>query len=284
MRVYISILLVILACSFNSFGQISWVVVNAETLEPIPYVNIQVENVKEGFSTDLNGRFKINEVMGDNIVFSAIGFETYKEELKWISDTVFLDPIAYPLEEVEILSEDDKELEIGDIDGPKLSYSYNNCLGSDIIANYFPFYTQYVKTPYLKEITFWFDDQKAKDPIVNIRVYSSDKVGYPSKPLIDKNLIIEVSKHRKKHTLDLQNHYIKFPKDGLFIAIEWLALDQNLFSTRSDLYGENSCYSPKVYGHTKDVGRKVFVYRLGEWLEVKSPGFNQFQIKITLTN
>jgi hypothetical protein len=111
--------LLIFIC-FSATAQIKGVVVD-EKKEPIPYVNIWVENENIGTTSEENGAFSlpINEIK--NIVFSALGYET-----KIVSSTEIESVILYPkaLELNEVVIEQRKgtsEVIIGNFSEIKLN-------------------------------------------------------------------------------------------------------------------------------------------------------------------
>ena len=63
-----------------SFGQIKAKVVDANTLLPIPFVNIWIENTSIGTTANENGEFLIENPIGQTIVLSSVGYENTKKK------------------------------------------------------------------------------------------------------------------------------------------------------------------------------------------------------------
>jgi hypothetical protein len=56
--------------------QIAGVILDNESLRPIPHVNISVRGTHRGTSSDMNGFFSLVTLAGDYLVFSSVGFRT----------------------------------------------------------------------------------------------------------------------------------------------------------------------------------------------------------------
>jgi hypothetical protein len=55
--------------------QFSGVVISSDSLNPVPYTNVLIENSRRGTMTDLYGYFSFVAQKGDSILFSALGYE-----------------------------------------------------------------------------------------------------------------------------------------------------------------------------------------------------------------
>jgi outer membrane receptor for ferrienterochelin and colicins len=58
--------------------KVSGTVLDGESNQPLPGVNILVDGSRKGVSTDIRGQFEIDVAAGDVLVFSFIGFETQR--------------------------------------------------------------------------------------------------------------------------------------------------------------------------------------------------------------
>lgn len=90
MRFKIKILLILFSGSVlftakNSFGQyvrvadrviVAGYVLESESLEPIPYVNIYVKQTRRGTITNSKGHFILSARINDTLVFSSMGYKT----------------------------------------------------------------------------------------------------------------------------------------------------------------------------------------------------------------
>lgn len=85
-------------------------VFDAETEEPLPYVNVFVKKSRKGTITDTSGFFILYSNIGDTIIFSSIAHEKYyvdvNDSIGDIKDPamVFLNPKIYKLASVNVIA------------------------------------------------------------------------------------------------------------------------------------------------------------------------------------
>lgn len=104
-------LLILFFLFFSSFGygqltRVRGKVTNAETNEPLPFVNISFKNTTVGVISDFEGNYAIEtRLRADSLVFSYLGFEPYVVKIKpgqYQELNVQLKPTAISLQEVVI--------------------------------------------------------------------------------------------------------------------------------------------------------------------------------------
>ena len=79
-------IIVLLLISVSTWAQISGVVKDSITKQPIPYVNISVENENKGTTSEENGTFSIHvSEKSKNLIFSALGFERKTVQISEVS-------------------------------------------------------------------------------------------------------------------------------------------------------------------------------------------------------
>lgn len=214
--------LILLACSVSA--QIKGIVKDSLTGNPIPYVNIWVQNENIGSTSEENGTFFINtSANGKKLIFSTLGFE--KKIIK-ASETleVNLKPTAYSLDEVVISkSIGTKSLEIGKTTN-EIYQSFDN--GPKIDTKFFAYKTLYKKTRYLKKVSL-YTDSRIEDAIIKIHLYNVDSDGFPSEEMLDKDFIVTVKKGIRTNWFDLTKFNLKIPKNGLFVGFEKLMIEKN---------------------------------------------------------
>ena len=81
-------------------AQIRGVVKDSISGEPIPYVNIWVENETIGTTSETNGSFSLDIKEEKLLVFSALGYEIKKVSSK--TDLILLKPKVFELNEMEV--------------------------------------------------------------------------------------------------------------------------------------------------------------------------------------
>lgn len=80
-------LFVLFACHGFVFSQLKGLVKDADN-QPIPFVNIYVENTYQGTTTNVNGEFELATTaikQKDHVIFQAIGFKTVKKTFEDLS-------------------------------------------------------------------------------------------------------------------------------------------------------------------------------------------------------
>ncbi|NJB71636.1 hypothetical protein GGR42_002098 [Saonia flava] len=100
-KIHLTILILII-CNI-SFGQIKQIIVDADTKEKIPFVNIWVENYDVGTISNEDGQFVLPKMDGTKIiVFSATGYTTKKMVYGLIKNLIELTPQIIELNEVVV--------------------------------------------------------------------------------------------------------------------------------------------------------------------------------------
>jgi len=87
---FLSVLLVafvMISASLQAQSVITGRVVDNDTKESVPGVNVTVKGTEQGTFTDSNGKFSIRiQSLPATLVFSFIGFETYEQEISSAED------------------------------------------------------------------------------------------------------------------------------------------------------------------------------------------------------
>ncbi|MCA1750928.1 MAG: hypothetical protein ABR572_09170 [Cryomorphaceae bacterium] len=88
----ILVALVFLLCSsFYCFGQSEFLqTVNIDSKELIPFVSVNMDGGH--YFSDDQGRFPKNDVVGDSVLVSRLGFKSLKLSVSEIGDTIFMTP------------------------------------------------------------------------------------------------------------------------------------------------------------------------------------------------
>jgi len=216
--------LVLVLVTFSLSAQIKGVVKDSLTGQPIPFVNIWVENENIGSTSEENGTFFINTTeKGKKLIFSTLGY--VKKIIKASDATVVnLKPLAYTLEEVVISkSIGTKTVEIGKTKN-EIFQAFDN--GPKIDTKFFPYLSSYKKTKYLKQVSI-YTDSRIDNAIIKIHFYTVDSNGFPAQEMMDKDFIVTVKKGTRINRFDLTNFNLKFPKSGLFVGFEKLMIEKN---------------------------------------------------------
>lgn len=217
------LLTLILLTSFSSFSQIKGKIVD-EKNQPIPFVNIWVENENIGTTSEEKGEFSIQiSDKSKNLIFSALGFE--KQIVKASNNLqVVLKSAEIQLDEVVIIKKlASKEIEIGKVKD-KVLQAFDN--GPKIDIKFFPYLEKYKKTKFINKISV-FTDSKIENATIKLHFYKIDENGFPGEELLKKDFIVSVKKGTLKNTFNLENFNLVMPKDGVFVGFEKLLIDKN---------------------------------------------------------
>tara|TARA_R110002096_G_scaffold407290_2_gene605733 strand:+ start:450 stop:2867 length:2418 start_codon:yes stop_codon:yes gene_type:complete len=107
MRAFCLTLLLIFSYSLFSQSSINGKVIDAKSKEPLAFVNIVINESNRGFSTDIDGKFKLkNPENIQSLKFSYLGYETVNltmQELNTLNFRIELQQNTYQLKEIEIL-------------------------------------------------------------------------------------------------------------------------------------------------------------------------------------
>ncbi len=213
----------VLLIGFSLSGQIKGVVVD-ENDQPISYVNIAVENENIGTSSEENGTFTITVSETKNLVFSALGYEKKTVGAKQVQK-VILNTIALKLDEVTVAPKrfETRELEIGKVKNETYQ-AFDN--GPKIDAKFFPYYSKYKKTKYIKQVSI-LTDSEIENASVKIHFYGVNSDGFPGDELLSKDFVVSVKKGVKKTFFDVTELNLRMPKTGVFIGYEKLIIEKN---------------------------------------------------------
>ena len=252
-----------------AFSQIRGVVKDSISGEPIPYVNIWVENETIGTTSETNGNFSLDIKEEKLLVFSALGYEIKKASSK--SELILLKPKVFELNEVVIEQPRFKnEIEVGNFNKP-LGYH----ISGDIEwsnAKYFKYEAIYEQTKFVKKIKIK-TRSKVNNAKFKIRIFSVNQEGFPDNDLLSEDIIVTVKKGKRNNVIDISNFKLVFPEEGLFIAYEVLKIESNKYIFE---YTENenkkriqkTYFAPDFESNIVDE-QNTYHYRSGKWIKLQ---------------
>lgn len=289
----------ILLISNYSFSQLKAVIIDSETKEKIPYVNIWAENENIGTTSNEKGEFELDIDGTKIILFSALGFETRKISSDFIKNTLELKPLVTELKEVVIKSKkQNKKLVLGKFKKSKVNHYFACGTTPWISARYFKYQEDYDKISFLNKIRV-LTNSDVKDSKFNIRFYSVSKNGEPNEYLLEENIIGIAKKGKKITEIDISDLNIEFPKEGFFIAIEWLIIESNKYEYNYTITGSRKkltgiSYEPAIGTVPAETDENSWIFTQGKWrkmhknksgtLKRYKDKYNLLAIELTLTN
>lgn len=231
---FLLLLIPFLVCSQEQTAK--GLVLDEDTKQPIPYVNISILESQIGTSSDYDGSYSLTIEAVDlekEIKLSSLG---YKDTTFLVSnflklETIKLKPIAEMLDEVLISDKFENQfLKIQPFLKDELYGGFGMGKKPWQIGLYFPFDTTYAKTEYIQKIEVLLSKGlgfKRKASKFRVRLFSVSKDSLPETDLINENIIVTASKKQKEVIINLAKYNIVFPKNGLFVTLEGLAIPFN---------------------------------------------------------
>ena len=273
------------------FSQMSGKVVDKKSGDPIPYANIWVENSNIGTTSNLEGKFDFKEnVDKKTLIVTALGYESLNFIIEPTNLKIELVPKTYELAEVvahpkKIIGRKVNEFSKSSVHGSFICSE----VAPYIIAQYFEYLPIYEKTPYLRKIAILTESESGASTF-NLRFILANGKGEPTDDILRKNLVIRAEEGKEKTVVDLSDFPVSIPREGLFIAVEWLTIESNKYNF---VYNESRESKKKLsrinlnpnigYLNSKNLG-KNWIYKGGTWRKVTADRFTNFAIELTLTN
>ena len=150
---------------------------------------------------------------------------------------------------------------------------------------------------------------------IKVRFYEVAQDGSPGLDYSDDIIIVSVKSGKQNNTIDLKDRNIKIPDSGLFIAFEWMIIEENkytyeytidqentqsmggLLDLKKKVYKNGIKYDPSI-GTTPSDFSTSWQYAAGKWIsrmihkksdyhrgiDKYDNKFGELAIKITLTN
>ncbi len=219
-------------------------VVDAETLEPLPYVNIVLEEEKIGISTDKEGRysFVVKDISEDtDVKFSYVGYESKYAQLKELKGKVIrLKPSVDHLAEVRLYTiKEKKRQRINDFRRKEIIGLGNFSGGQypSIVARHYDKPEKFDEGCFIKDIEVrYFSVEKTLygSAKFRLRIMAVDDEGKPSYDLLSEGLIIQKEANQFKSKIDMLPYKILVPEDGFFVAVEHLFIEENGYFEEKD--------------------------------------------------
>lgn len=293
----------LLLLSVKSMAQVKGKVLD-EGKHPLAYVNIWVENENNGTTSDANGDFTILEKNTEKVlVFSALGFETKKVKISEVGQVLLQQKTVHLQEIVIAAKKQSKTITVGDYKKGGINHFFSSGKNPWIVARYFPFDAKKVATPYIKELTIMTDSEVDQVKFL-LHFYEVTADGSPGNDLTKENRVVTAKKGKENTTVKLSDYDLRIPENGIFVAVEWLIIEENKYdfsSTIKDVASGSYTvsnfsgirYEPRV-GTVPSDESTSWRFTMGRWSRFDRPNtsgiekynnkFNELAIKLTLTN
>ncbi len=263
-------------------GQLVAVIKDSITNEPVPYVNIWIEDQMTGTTSDENGRFTLeaNNNGTPTIVFSAIGYKQKRIRFSDIGAVVLLNQSTIQLDEVVVRPQKNggKTISVGEFKKSAISFYFGCGTAPWMVARFFPYQQSYSDTPFLKTLSIVTKSDVANAKF-NLRLYTVKDDGQIDAPVYTENIIVSAKKGDTVTKVDLSERHIAFPDKGLLIAVEFLIIKENKFirtltSKETNKKTEWITFEPSIGTIPDETGETALQYSKGNWSKVRKNSNN----------
>ncbi|MDR0394164.1 MAG: carboxypeptidase-like regulatory domain-containing protein [Tannerella sp.] len=230
-----------LFCVGSHAQNISGLVLDKETNEPIPYASVYLASFKNGIYASESGRFRLNyDSPNDTVIFSAIGYVSYKDKianLKSNRNIIYLDPNTIELDEVVVTPAKKKKKTMrigahnsrqkqwwGSAAGMKTdgSFSFN-------VEHYLFIDGINIPVRIKKIIVGCSKKEERLEAVFRVRLYTKNKETDEPDQLVNKKDIVKSFTRikSKKITFDVETENLILPPEGLFVSAEHIGYNLN---------------------------------------------------------
>ena len=273
MRHFMKTPLILIFFVLNTFllnAQISkFVLIDGINKTLIRYANIKSQNSDFGTSSDSLGNFLFEKK--SQVLINAVGYEKITLDLTQKNSIIELFPKEKLLQEVilfkrknqnEILLDEFKASKINQYYG--LSATQNS---SWIIGKFFE--NKSYKNKFIKNIKI-LTKSMVENSIFNVRIYSVDNYGNPLNELYNENIIGIAKKGKHKTNVDLSFSNVIIPENGIFIAVDWIKNQNNLYEYKYTMKNSSEkllgkSYSPSFGSILSQDENKTKIFRGNNW-------------------
>lgn len=237
--------------------------IDAQTKQPIAYVNLGIPNKNIGTVSQSDGSFQITAGNNDTIEVSMIGYESkkylpFKDEKKNLVATIEMKPKVNTLQEVIITA---KALPVRTLGNTTTSHFFNIGLPLKFLGSEIGIVIKPGKRPaLLKSFNFNVSENHLDSAIFRLNIYSL-KNRQPFENILSDNILLHVNNQAGPYHLDLCNYKIILKEDVL-ISLEWI--DGGKSGTeRGVLFLSAALFNSSTWHRTTS---------LGKWTKAKGLG------------
>jgi hypothetical protein len=224
MRLFVFFVFLLVPIISFSQVKIRAVVCNSKK-EPLPYTNIVSSVTFNGTSTDQNGEFEMENVrINDTIKISNVGYKSKLVSVRVLLniDTIFLEDNIRALAEVVVRPYKEREVDLGFSKSPN-NASFILRPGSQLAS--------YVENKqaegWIKGVYFKIVNKGKCKNSMRVRILKVDPFNLtPSSDILNENVLINADNLKYNNYVDLDKYNIPFPREGVFVVIEWVYTDQ----------------------------------------------------------
>lgn len=264
-----TLLFLLLITSSTLFSQIKGLILDSETNNPIEYVNIWIGDEEIGTTTDKDGLFFfIQDVKNKSLIISSIGYEKKEIQIDTSYVKIYLTPKSYMLEEVAVKPRQGKLIKLGQYRKSEVN-EYHSPNSPQILARLFSPISELNDNQFISSLKF--ESYSKNNATINLRFFNVNNSGEPGEDILNANYIIKVKNGRRSTKVNnLEELGIQIPRNGIFIAFEYLIIKKNEY--QFEYYDKELQIRNKAIGYMPGIGIKKsensansWVYSMGNW-------------------
>lgn len=226
--------------SYAQSREISGEIVDKKTGKSLAFASVLIANTEQGTSADENGVFSLklkDTAKALKLIVSNIGYESKKVPILNTRGnlSISLNPLIEELETVNLVRPKNtkryrvnsfrlgKRIGIGNFSGGKYPST---------VARYYKKPKEFDTHCFINEIKIKFfsvPEQQYDTAKFRLRIMAVDSTGKPGKDILFKDLVLEKPKNRNSLKVDMSQFYIEVPKEGVFVALEHLFIEENAY-------------------------------------------------------
>lgn len=271
-------LLIFLMVCYHSISQNQFTLKSSEDDNAIKYANIYTSN-KLISSSDSLGNFKIdNRFLNSIIKITALGYKTLDSVFLKDKSIIYMETETILLNEVVISNKVGKiKQKLGKVKNGNVGIVCT--LGNNTISQVAKFFKKdTVDKTYLEKIRFKTLCTE-ENRILSIYFYSVNDNGEPDKIINSEDIICKLKKGHNTYEIDLNIHNISFPENGIFVALNYLFIEQNRCYKKENT--EWYYYEPSIDAIETDNYLDSWYNLNGMW---KKSNTYSISMELTLTN
>ena len=287
----VRILLFFLFLNHNLLGQtINGKVLDANTLSTAPYSTLEIKGKGIGWVSDSMGSFSLEipkDIISENdtLLIRSLGFNSAEVVLKNILNITTIEfklkPSIFQLDSIVIKPKNSSFIKGVTLEKTQVNYRIKDY---SQIAVYMD--NDDGLKAVIQNVSFFISREGKPEAPFRIRFYELQEDGSPGRDVTKENIIVTPKKGNAWFKVDVSKYKILVPKEGYFVAMEWIFTDKKYYFDTL-IHGENLRSYGQILG--KILNEKItpnsWVYTLGYgWLKHDAPSKYQSQGKTTFYN
>ncbi|QJX47120.1 carboxypeptidase-like regulatory domain-containing protein [Hymenobacter taeanensis] len=226
------------AIGFAQENKISGRIVDEKSKEPIPFASIGLREEQTGALTNEYGYFQLampEKNPQDSLIINALGYfrkaVLIKPGIKVQDMIIEVPKRAIALKEVKVTS----SAKIKNLDLGSKSTTPGEGMIQGMPGSQYAFFVKNDKGKNLgnvRSVSFYIGENGFPREPFRVRLYKADgNYNSPNTDLLTDNIVVSAPKGGEWYTIDLTQYNIEAPKEGFFVAMEWIVSGDKFYTT-----------------------------------------------------